>query len=372
MTPENDDVLSGLDYHYPPGSDPKYRRIGKALLACLRANQAAPGSKLPNDKELARRFHTAVMTMAHALNDLAARGILERRVGAGTFIRSLEPTSQQHIRRIGVVCHETITLEGGYITALLNELFRQAPEYGFDIIQLQRFPSEYRETVESFNLHGLIVLSAELEFMPELAELHRSGMNLVQLGMWHREYADFSFGTDHGETAALAVRYLAECGHRKIGIFNSRIANGKIHHSSKRRISGSLEAVKELWLEMRPEWIINGPHKDYILPVIKKIIESDSLPTAFLIMRLPKAVEIYDILSRAGLRIPEDISLVAFDDSFLTEQLSPELTSVSQNFPELVKKVFDRLNRPDAPENDTRVLPCLIERGSCARIGGTI
>ena len=363
-------MLAGLDYHYPPGSDPKYRRIGKALLACLRANQAPAGSKLPNDKELARRFNTAVMTMAHALNDLAARGILERRVGAGTFVRSLEPLQLHHNRRIGVVCHETITLEGGFITALINELFRQAPEYGFDLIQLQRFPEEYRETVRSFNLHGLIVLSAEPEFLPELAELKRSGMNLVQLGMWHNGYDDFSFGTDHRETARLAAEYLVSLGHRKIGIFNGTIANGKIHHSSQTRISGLQDTLETFGLNIAPEWIIKGPMKNNAAPALKKLVEKDFLPTAFLIMRLPDVVKIYDVINHTGLRIPEDISLIAFDDSFLTEQLSPKLTTVSQNIPELVKKVFDRLNRPDAPAGDTRIHPCLIERSSCGKIGG--
>ena len=102
----------------------------------------------------------------------------------------------------------------------------------------------------------------------------------------------------------------------------------------------------------------------------EKLVEKDFLPTAFLIMRLPDVVKIYDVINHTGLRIPEDISLIAFDDSFLTEQLSPKLTTVSQNIPELVKKVFDRLNRPDAPAGDTRIHPCLIERSSCGKIGG--
>lgn len=363
------DILEGLDYHCPPGNDPKYRRLGSALLACLRANNVQPGSKLPNDKELARRFNTTVMTMAHALNVLAAKGILERRVGAGTFVVSLNSDRGTSARRVGIICHENITMEGGFVTALMQELYRQAQGYGFDLIRLQRNPGEYLETVKSFGLHGMIVLSAEPEFLPKMAQLSNAGINLVQLGVHHRDYPEFSFGTDHRETTRQAVEYLVKMGHRKIGIFNTPIAFNREHHSSSARIAAWQETCRDLQLPIDPAWMIDGDYFcNHIGEKLQELKEQGNLPTAFLLMRLPTAIKIYSILNRLGMRIPEDISLLAFDESFITEQLSPGLSTFSQNIPELVSRVMQKLNRPEQNTADGKIPSLLIERGSCVKL----
>ena len=131
------DILNGMDYHGTsagPGG-PKYRQIAGVLADFLLTKKPPLGSKLPNDKELARRFNVALMTMSRALNELSSRGLLERKVGSGTFVRSLAGPAALKTRRIAIVCHEPITLEGGFVTSLLPELYRQAPEFGFDLMQ---------------------------------------------------------------------------------------------------------------------------------------------------------------------------------------------------------------------------------------------
>ncbi len=364
------DILAGLDYHCPPGNEPKYRRLGRVLLASLRANNVPAGSKLPNDKELARRFNTAVMTMAHALNDLAAKGILERRVGAGTFVRVLNPENTATVRKIGILCHGTITMEGGFITALMHELFRQASQYSFDLIQLKRYPDEYLETVKSFDLHGVIVLSAEPEFLPQMAKLVNDGMNLVQLGMWYKEFAGFSFGTDHWQTTRQAIESLARLGHRKIGIFSGMQYAFYNHSSNIIRVECYQQTMNSLGLPVDPAWMIaENDFDDEKLSRFRKLIEQGKMPTAFLISWMPLAVKIYPLMDKLKLRIPEDVSLLALDDSFLSEQLSPGLTTLSQNIPELVSRVFQRLNRPEKSCKVTEpVPPLLIERASCSKI----
>ncbi len=191
----------------------------------LLAKKPPLGSKLPNDRELARRFNVALMTMSRSLNELSSRGILERKVGSGTFVRALAEPAALTARRIAVVCHEPIILEGGFVSSLLPELYRQAPQSGFDLMQLQRTPAEYAATIKDFQLAGIIVLSAEPDLMPELAEMAAGGMNLVQLGMWQRAYRAFSFGTDHAAVAKMAVKYLASSwtsGNRLSGILDRR------------------------------------------------------------------------------------------------------------------------------------------------------
>ena len=360
------DILDGMNYHEPsagPGG-PKYRQIAGLLADFLLAKKPPLGSKLPNDKELARRFNVALMTMSRALNELSSRGLLERKVGSGTFVRSLAGPAALKTRRIAIVCHEPITLEGGFVTSLLPELYRQAPEFGFDLMQLQRVPAEYAATVKDFQLAGIIVLSAEPEFLPQLAEMAAGGMNLVQLGMWQRAYRAFSFGTDHAAVAKMAVKYLHRLGHREIGFLASSIT-GRLHQSTAERIRGCQRALWELRLPFNPEWIVDG-EPDSIHEQLSALKNRGELPSAFLLGSLPMAHRVYNIMRSLDLRIHEDVSLVGFDEASLCGQLTPGLTVFSQNIPALVKDVMKHLSGEEPRTASKPVSPLLIERESTA------
>jgi LacI family transcriptional regulator len=77
----------------------------------------------------------------------------------------------------------------------------------------------------------------------------------------------------------------------------------------------------------------------------------------------------------AGVRVPEDVSVVGFDDIPEAEYLSPPLTTVRQDFDEVGRRCIaallhlieaDRAEGPSRPEPEYRVPPVLIERSSTA------
>lgn len=362
------DVLKGMSYHLDPASTlPKYRQISRALSAFLQASQMPAGTKLPNDRELAKRFNTAVMTMAKALNYLAAKGMIERKVGSGTFVCNSQKTSPIN-RRVAIVCHSPITMEGGFVTSLLSELYKQAPEYCFDLMQLRRTPDEYEKTIAEYGLAGVIVLSAEIQFMPKIAQLSDAGMNIVQLGFWHKNFQEISIGSDHEDGAKKAVEYLYSLGHRKIGVISSTFENGTIHHSNISRIEGYKKKMQELDLTVLPEWIIadhclaNNTRK-----YLQNLVDSGNMPTAFLLLNLPMTPRIYHILQSMGMNIPGDISLVGFDESYLCEQLTPGFTTLSQNMQELAKSAMQKLDSGKKSSIPSISLQ-LTERASCKKI----
>lgn len=73
---------------------------------------------------------------------------------------------------------------------------------------------------------------------------------------------------------------------------------------------------------------------------------------------------VYNILQNLNLRIPEDVSLVGFDEAGLCGQLAPGLTVFNQNIPSLVKQVLDFLRSPDREVEHGAVPPLLLERCS--------
>ncbi len=356
-------MLTDFKYRFDSASVvPKYRQFADALAEYLTGANVPPGSKLPNDRILAGKYGLAVVTMSKALGVLAKRGILERRVGAGTFVSLQTPKTG---RRIGLVCHETISLDQGFISALWEELFRQAPQYKIDLLTLKRSPKEYLRTVKSLNLDGLIVLSARKEFMPEFRDFVSHGMNLVQVGMFHNDFPEISFGTDHEHSAAEIVRYLAGLGHRKIG-FIKLLIHGSAHISTVKRIKGYMSAMYENGLPLNPDWIIESESDiRQLAEAVYRLHDLNELPSAFILDSIRFAPIVYHIMRTLDLSIPQDISLISFDNAALCSQLQPGLTTYGHDAGVLVAKVFDHLCRKKI--HDSRPIEAVLtERGSCA------
>ncbi|MBE6375367.1 MAG: LacI family transcriptional regulator [Lentisphaerae bacterium] len=358
-------MLINFDFNFDPQkAAPKYRQFADALAEFLESSDLPAGSKLPNDRELARQYGIAKVTLSRALGLLEEKGVLERRVGAGTFVAA---KSGKVGRRIALVCHGTISNDNGFVSSLWDELHRQAPAYQVDLLILQRFPKDYQRAVNSYNLDGLIVLSAEMEFLPELQELARRGVAIAQVGMFHSECREISFGTDHMQAAGRAVEYLYDLGHRKIGFIMLTI-NGKPHFSSVERLHGYQKAMYDKFLPVNPDWIIgSGINMKCLGEDIYKLHDQNELPTAFILDSLGMAPKIYHIMRTINCNIPQDISFIGFDNAPLCSQLTPGLSCCGHDTKELVTKVFNHLCGRE--KHDGMPLPLILtERESCAKV----
>ncbi len=358
-------MLTEFVFHPAPGSAvPKYLQFADALSGYLSAAEMQPGTKLPNDRILAARYGIAVVTMAKALKVLEGRGILERRVGDGTFIA--RPCEKSGFR-IALVCHENISTDRGFVSSLYDELYSQAPQYSVDLLTLKRSPKEYLRTVKSYKLDGLIVLSATGKFIPELQKLSARGMNLAQVGMFHDELPQISFGTDHSQATVNIIDYLYSLGHRKIGFITLQI-HGAPHVSTAARLRGYARAMYLKKLPVNPDWIIESSDNMKLSAVnIYKLHDSSELPTAFILDSVRMAPAIYHVFRTLNMKIPQDVSLISFDNADLCKQLSPGLTTMGHDTEELVTRIFDHLCRRKIHDGKP-VSALLTERGSCAAV----
>src|ERR687885_2585054 len=72
-------------------SEPKHRRISHELLAEIAAGKYGPSGRLPSEAQLVKRFQVSRPTIARALRDLQDQGLIERRVGSGSYVSSRPP-----------------------------------------------------------------------------------------------------------------------------------------------------------------------------------------------------------------------------------------------------------------------------------------
>src|SRR5437764_6547503 len=113
-----------------PG-EPKHRLISRELLAEIAAGKYAPSGRLPSEAQLVGRYGVSRPTVARALRDLQDQGLVERRVGSGSFARS-PATPEVAARQLGLLIPGLGTTE--VFEAIRGELAGLARVHGYGLL----------------------------------------------------------------------------------------------------------------------------------------------------------------------------------------------------------------------------------------------
>ncbi|TYQ15225.1 UNVERIFIED_CONTAM: LacI family transcriptional regulator [Acetivibrio alkalicellulosi] len=139
---------------------------------------------------------------------------------------------------------------------------------------------------------------------------------------------------------AKALNYLIELGHRDIGIITGRLGT----YSGQQRFESYKQTLKEHKLKINPEFILKGEFlKDKTYNEVKKLIKSKSLPTALFACNDDMALAAMEAFREEGFNIPEDISVIGFDDIPVASQMNPALTTVRVPVYDMVTEITEML-----------------------------
>jgi DNA-binding LacI/PurR family transcriptional regulator len=174
---------------------------------------------------------------------------------------------------------------------------------------------------------------------------------------------DYSAGVD------AAVEHIVALGHTKIAFISGPLDLA----SARARREALLESLKRNGIPTNPALIEEGNHRiDGGRAAMERLLEKDVLPTAVLASNDLTAIGAIGALHRQGLRVPEDISVVGFDDIEISEFLHPALTTVRLSRAAIADRAFQALFRagrrdvPPQPALEYQILPELIVRDSTA------
>ncbi|MCM2294027.1 LacI family DNA-binding transcriptional regulator [Allorhizobium sp. BGMRC 0089] len=185
-------------------------------------------------------------------------------------------------------------------------------------------------------IDGMIVLDGQLTAgdVTRLVD-SKSSHHVVFACEWIDGMPFPSVRSDNLRGAELAIRHLYDLGHRKIAHITGPAGNVL----TLARRQGMVAERARLNLETREEWIIRG---DFSLSSgyasAAKIVAMKDRPTAVFCASDQIAYGLISGLNAAGLRVPDDISVVGFDDIELSEFYIPSLTTIRQNRPELGRR----------------------------------
>jgi LacI family transcriptional regulator len=183
--------------------------------------------------------------------------------------------------------------------------------------------------------------------------------------------------SDNRAAVEECTHYLHELGHRRIALLTLDEATTAVSARSE----GFDRARRALGLDPDPQLVAAcGPTIDTATAVVERLLALDPPPTALIAGNHVASMGALRAVRRAGLRIPDDISIIVFDNSPWTEVMDPPLTAVTKPIEELARRAVSELlgsieagRRPSAVDADADLAPASVmlpatlhRRGSCA------
>jgi DNA-binding LacI/PurR family transcriptional regulator len=271
--------------------------------------------------------------------------------------------ASRRTRTIGVLLND---LHNPFFAEIMDGIFETAEdlEYRLLIGTGRRQAAGERRAVDVFLEHradGLLLVSPRLRSV-DILTIGRTTPTVVVGRPVRESYVDSVTNDDHAG-GQLAVRYLAELGHTRI----AHIDGGRGAGSSARR-TGYLRAMSQLGLEPR---VVSAEFTEVAgVSAVERLLASDKLPTAIFAANDLVAAGAMDRLEDEGLRIPEDVSIIGYDNTFLAALHHMSLTTIDQPRPELgrlaLSTLVERIDGVRTAAVHLQLQPSLVVRSTTA------
>ncbi|MCM3630658.1 LacI family DNA-binding transcriptional regulator [Paenibacillus glycanilyticus] len=208
---------------------------------------------------------------------------------------------------------------------------------------------------------GILILSHITT--PYIRAVLETGIPSILIDHHHPDLAADSILTNNRFSAYEAIRHLAGLGHRDIGY----MGNIRISPSYYERLEGMRLAAFELGIELKEQWIVTTAKEES--GEIRSLLEGMAdLPTAWFCVNDGFGFMVNSALQQMGMNVPEDISVVSFDNGYLSRLATPPITTVDVDLQLYarcaVEKLISRLNDSEQPRTETLLSTRLLVRGS--------
>lgn len=167
----------------------------------------------------------------------------------------------------------------------------------------------------------------------------------------------------------IAVKHLIELGHKRIGFIN-----GSLPQHVEERFYGYRSALDEARINLCPELIVTvtkGWVEETGYEVVDMLLDLPEPPTAIVTASDLIAIGVYEKLKERGLKVPDDISIVGYDDISIARYQTPPLTTIRQPYYDLgaraVDILFSLIEDVGSRAVHEVVKPILITRASCSQ-----
>ncbi|NWJ51434.1 MAG: LacI family DNA-binding transcriptional regulator [Bacteroidetes bacterium] len=288
-------------------------------------------------KDVAKKLNLSISTISRAFNDKydiredTREQILKCAKEMGYYPNPMAKKLQQQCSyQIGVIVPEFLN---SFFPEVIIGIQEITAKEGYQLLIMQSNENADQElanikTLESSMVDGIIIsLSKETKDIAYLQELLDNNFPIIFFNRTISELKATAVVFDDYKWAFFATEHLIQQGYKKI----FHLTGPKDLNLCKKRKQGFIDAHRKYNLDIKPEYIIEGGFFiDDGIRVVNELIKTNNLPDAIFAVNDPSAIGAIKALKKHGFRIPEDVAIVGFTESRLSDVIDPPLTTVMQ------------------------------------------
>ncbi len=311
--------------------------------------------KLPGERTLAESFGYSYMTIRNAINELVSEGFLYKMERKGTFVSQLHKTVNK-TGNIGFFLPEMIVggIYGPYYSMVFHWLEKECRKNDFNLIYFSTLdkvgPKQLKKKVD-----GLVV-----SYFPDLKKSISDFSRYLPITCIDNMFESASVPSvlfDNVGGTYSSVSFLVDKGLTRIGY----IAGLPDSDICRDRLKGYVDAVDDFGLDKEPYLIYYGDYSfDSGLKGGIKLLSQKNPPKGIICANDNMAYGVIRAAIERGLKIPEDLSIIGFDDVETSAKMNPPLTTIHAPLQILCKlSVSNLMNMMNNKilENTKKVIP---------------
>ncbi len=376
VDPESEESTPPASTDHRRAVAPKYRVVFEELRDAIASGKYRVGDKLPSEADLGRRFSTSRITVAKAVRELQAQGLVSRRAGSGTHVLPSKAVATGRVFGLLIpdlgrteifepICHGIMQSQQARSHSLL---------WGHAMGEATQQEEEAETLAEHYIANKVDgVFFAPLEFTPGMDRvskrivhrLEQAGVAIVLLDRCFAPQPQRSkydlVGIDNRRAGALLTQHLLKMGAKRIAF----VARPYSASTVDARLAGYREALFASGMPFE-DLARRGDPND---PEFLKSVLAECTPDAIVCANDLTAAKVMSGLLEHGLRVPEDVRVVGFDDVKYAGLLPVPLTTQHQNCTDIgamaLCTMLRRLDFPGMPTQDVLLQTYTVVRRSC-------
>lgn len=313
---------------------PKYLQLKQEILSWIQSGKLSPNEKIPTEHEIANQFQLSRHTVRQALGELENEGWLYKIQGSGTFVSKPNSTGKHEVKTVAILTTYISDYIFPHIVRGAEETLREKG-YRLLLASTDNDKAKERSHLEAMiqqPLSGLIIeptKSAQgnpnLSYYLALNNLH---IPYVMINECYLEMSCPVIKMDDEKGGYLLTEHLIQLGHRRIaGFFKTDDLQGV------NRLKGFIRAHQEYSLPLSSRHLVMYTTEEKETKPLELLYsflqQADSEKvTAIVCYNDELAIKLLDVIRQLGLNVPDDISIVGFDDSTFAIATEVKLTTI--------------------------------------------
>jgi LacI family transcriptional regulator len=301
-----------------------------------------------NIAEIARRANVSTATVSRTLNQSGpVKATTARKVWRAVTALNYYPNSHARTlvsgrsRLIGLIVSD---ITNPFFPELIRVFEDLASQKQYDLLltstdyDTSRMTTCLRRMLER-KVDGVAMMTSEMD-MSLIKELSKRSVPIVFMDVGQMGPRMSHVSIDYGNGIRQAVEHVVELGHRNIGFITGPLDL----HSARTRRQAFVDGLRHHRITLDRKLVREGTHTaEGGEKAMKEILKLSRIPTAVVCSNDWTAIGALHAIHASGLRVPEDVSLVGFDDIPLTSYTTPTLTTIRMSAKDVGATAFQAL-----------------------------